>query len=113
MSVVYTSDKTTSRRGGASPATVVGSSLGGGLLELWQPSRTVAQRDRAASASVIFPSSSNNRRNFINTVKTGDILISSGGKSNTGIVGHASIMAPDDWVLEMPGGTSDGLEDNN
>ncbi|KOB68106.1 Uncharacterized protein OBRU01_18780 [Operophtera brumata] len=112
MSVVYASDRTTSRRRGASPATVVGPTLGGALLGLWQPSRTVAQRVIAASASV-FPSSSNHRRNFINTVKKGDILISTGGKSSKGIVGHAAIMASDNWVLEMPGGTSDGLEDNN
>ncbi|KOB77023.1 Serine protease 58, partial [Operophtera brumata] len=65
-----------------------------------------------ASASV-FPPSSDKRTNFINTVRKGDILISEGGRSNKGIVGHASIMASDNWVLEMPGGTSDGLEDNN
>lgn len=56
-------------------------------------------------------STADNKREFFNTVRKGDILVSSGGGS-IGLIGHAAIMTSDYWVLEMPG-TKQSLEDNN
>ncbi|KAG6462884.1 hypothetical protein O3G_MSEX013515 [Manduca sexta] len=54
-----------------------------------------------------------NKREFVNTVKKGDILIT--GQGIGGLVGHAAIMTSDYWVLEMPGGNgwANGIPDNN
>ncbi|XP_028028442.1 uncharacterized protein LOC114241716 [Bombyx mandarina] len=54
-----------------------------------------------------------NKREFINTVKKGDILIT--GRGVGGLIGHAAIMTSDYWVLEMPGGDGWelGIPDNN
>ncbi|KAH9636685.1 hypothetical protein HF086_003233 [Spodoptera exigua] len=53
------------------------------------------------------------RKQFLQTVKTGDILIS--GKSRGGFMGHAALMVTDYWVIEMRGGKNwkRGIENNN
>lgn len=45
-----------------------------------------------------------NRSEFLRNVEKGDILITTGSEF-LGLVGHAAIMATDDWVIEMPGDT--------
>lgn len=59
---------------------------------------------------IVKRSTADNKRRFINTVKTGDILITSSNGIG-GFVGHAAIMTSNYWVLEMPGGV--GAKDNN
>ncbi|XP_028179008.1 uncharacterized protein LOC114366347 [Ostrinia furnacalis] len=56
---------------------------------------------------------SNNKQKFLNTVRTGDILITGNGIG--GLVGHAAIMTTDNWVVEMPGGKGwqNGITSNN
>lgn len=43
-----------------------------------------------------------NKAAFLATVKKGDILISKAGIFS-GLIGHAALMATDNWVIEMPG----------
>ncbi|XP_047023614.1 uncharacterized 30.3 kDa protein-like [Helicoverpa zea] len=55
----------------------------------------------------------NNKKNFVKTVRKGDILLTN--KKGTGLVGHVGMMATNKCAIEMPGGKgwASGIKDNN